>query len=112
MSWKIIFYETVSHKLPVAEFIYSLEKATQAKVIRNIDLLKEFGNGLGIPYSKKIDSRLYELRVRGREEVRIFYTFGQSRTVYLLHGFKKKSQKTPEREIETALKRIDLIYHI
>ena len=112
MTWNISLYKSSSNDSPVVDFIYSLEKSTRAKVARNIELLEQFGNNLGAPYSKKINTRLYELRIRGREEVRIFYAFGQGRVIYLLHGFKKKSQKTPRREIETAQKRLDLIYHI
>ena len=109
MSWKILLYETPLHAHPVEEFIQSLQKSTQAKVIRTIDLLGEFGNDLGAPYSKKLDSKLFELRIRGKEEIRIFYSFGPGRVAYLLHGFKKKSQKTPKRELNLAKKRLDLI---
>lgn len=59
-----------------------------------------------MPYSKKLLSNLYELRVRGQQEVRIFYCFHQDQAI-IVHAFIKKSQKTPTKEIETALKRIE-----
>lgn len=86
----------------VEKFISSLEKQTIAKVLRTIDLLEEFGHKLGMPHSKKVTKELFELRVRGQQEVRIFYVFYRD-TLYLVHGFIKKSQKTPQKELGTAL---------
>lgn len=91
------------------KFIEGLEKPTAAKVLRTIDLLEKFGNELGLPHSKKISARLFELRIRGVQEVRIFYTFHKSK-IFLLHGFIKKSQRIPQREIRAAsqkLKKLD-----
>lgn len=93
------------------KFIEGLEKQTIAKVLRTIDLLEKFGERLGPPHTKKISARLFELRVRGLQEVRLFYTFHKPQ-IFLLHGFIKKSQKTPQKEIQTALqklKKIDII---
>ena len=64
-----------------------------------------------MPHSRQIGSDLYELRVRGKEEVRIIYGF-KGKNIYLLHGFKKQKQKTPQKEIKTAKQRylsIDMI---
>lgn len=60
------------------KFILSLEKITIAKVLRTIDLLEQFGFKLGPPHTKKIAHNLFELRIRGRQEVRIFYTFSKT----------------------------------
>ena len=89
----------------IEKFIKSLEKQTIAKVIHTIDLLKEFGHRLGVPHSKKVRSSIFELRVRGIQEIRILYTFHKSYIV-LLHGFIKKSQKNPKKEVNTALARL------
>lgn len=86
-------------------FIASLEKPTQAKVIHKIDLIEDYGHKLGMPHVKKIKSSLYELRIRGQQEVRIFFTFHQSQIV-LLHGFVKKSQEIPPREIKMAKQKL------
>lgn len=92
----------------VEKFIGSLEESVAAKVLRTIDLLEMFGNKLGPPHSKKIESRLFELRVRGRQEVRIFYTF-HNEEIILLHGFLKKSQRIPRKEIEIALGKLSML---
>lgn len=89
----------------IEKFIESLEPGTVAKVLRSIDLLEEFGWKLDMPHSKKISKNLFELRTRGVGEVRIFYTFRKTSTI-LLHGFSKKSQKTPQKEIRTATKKL------
>jgi len=86
------------------KFIKSLEKPTIAKVLRIIDLLERFSYNLGSPHSKKVRARLYELRIRGTQEVRLFYCFHKSR-IFLLHGFIKKSQRIPGREINLALEK-------
>jgi len=70
-----------------------------------LGLLKEHGPNLGMPYSKYMKDGLYELRVRGKNEVRIFYIFQIQHTICLLHAFKKKSQKTPPKELNIAFQR-------
>ena len=87
------------------KFIKNLEKPTIAKVLRIIDLLEKFGEKLGFPHTKKIALSLFELRISGRQEVRIFYTFRKSK-IFLLHGFVKKSQETPRREIKIAFQKL------
>ena len=108
MVWKIILFENKRGEKPVEYFIKSLSAATIAKVVHEIDLLERHGNMLRIPHSKMISNNLYELRIRGKEEVRIFYTF-KIRNIYLLHSFKKKSQKTPAKEIKVAKNRLDTV---
>lgn len=87
------------------QFIRSLGELTIAKVLRTIDLLEMFGNKLAFPHSKKVHARLFELRVQGKQEVRIFYTFRRDEAV-LLHGFVKKSKRIPKKEMFTALQRL------
>lgn len=91
--------------------LFSLEKLSISKSLKLIQLLKIFGNKLGMPYSKKILHNLYELRARGSQEVRIFYCFHQNQAV-IVHFFIKKSQKTPQKEIETALARISVLTNV
>lgn len=85
----------------VEKFVYSLEKSTIAKTLRTIDLLEKFGNQLGMPHSKKVSDGIFELRIRGQQEVRIFYCFYKNQ-IHLLSGFVKKSQKTPQQELARA----------
>ena len=90
--------------LEIEKFIHSLEKQTIAKVLKTIDLLEIFGNKLNMPHSKKINRDLFELRIRGTQEIRILYVFYKHEAL-LLHGFVKKSQRVPKKEIIKALEK-------
>jgi len=61
---KVVFFDSELEK-----FISSLEKPTIAKVLRTIDLLESFGHLLGMPHSKKVSPHLFELRIRGKQEI-------------------------------------------
>ncbi len=97
--------EVKSFNENVDQFIGGLQRSTIAKTLRTINLLDRFGHELCMPYSKKIGANIFELRVRGVQEVRIFYTFHKGLAI-LLHGFIKKSQKTPFKELHIAQKRL------
>ena len=86
-------------------FIYSLDKATFAKVLRTIDLLEMFGNQLTLPHSKKVQARLFELRILGKQQVRIFYTFHKEEA-FLLNDFVKKSNRIPKKELSLAIQKL------
>jgi len=90
------------------KFIKGLQKPAIAKVLRTIDLLEKFGQKLGPPHTKKISANIFELRVPGKQEVRVFYSFHKSQ-IFLLHGFIKKSQKIPPREIKIAFQKLKLL---
>lgn len=92
----------------VEGFLSSVDKDSSTKSYRQINLLKTFGNHLRMPYSKQISKNLYELRVRGRQEVRLLYCFYQNQAI-IVHIFIKKSQKTPQKEIAIAQSRISLL---
>jgi len=92
----------------VEKFIQSLEKQTIAKIIHAIDLLGKFGNELGMPHSKKISDKLFELRILGRQNIRIIYAY-HDRKIVLLHGFVKKSFGIPKKEINLAVKRLNKV---
>ena len=103
--------EVVCLDKKVQNFIFQLDRNTSAKMSRIIDLLEEFGHTLRYPFSRKIGDKLFELCVRGKIEVRVFYTFHNCAAV-LIHGFVKKTQKTPKREVLLAYKKIKLLYSI
>ena len=96
-------------KIPVKNFLYSLEPKLRAKAFRDIELLRNLGNQLREPYIKPIKGNnnkgLYELRIQFSNDIaRIFYFTYCNNKYILLHGFIKKSMKTPSKEIERARK--------
>src|SRR4030042_5251282 len=98
MSWIINLYESKRGEKPVEEFIKKQQAKTKAKIVHKIRLLKEYGNQLAMPHVKILGGGLHEVRIRGEEELRILYGF-KGRTIYLLHGFKKQTQRTPQKEL-------------
>lgn len=90
----------------VEKFIQSLGKDTVAKTIHIIELLEKFGNTLGMPHSKMVSRGIFELRISGSQNIRIFYAFYKNKAI-LLHGFIKKTPKIPKKEIDIAAKRLD-----
>ncbi len=105
-KWIILTYETNRGEKPVDEFIRKQQPQVRSKIVHNVRLLRQYGNMLGMPHSKALGGGLYELRIRGKEELRIFYCFTQQKTIYLLHAFKKQKQQTSHKELELALSRM------
>jgi len=86
------------------EFVTRRRDDDRASVRARIDFLAEVGNRAREPLSKSLGSGLFELRVKAS---RIFYCFKPGGRIVLLHGFTKKSQKTPRGELQMALKRME-----
>lgn len=105
MPWKVKFFQTVRGKYPVRDFIAEQDMSSRTKIASSIRLLFNQGPFLKPPYIKKLQDKLYELRISGVVPIRIFYTIS-NREYYLLHAFKKKTQKTPKKEMKIALDRI------
>lgn len=106
-QWKILLYRTLKGDSPVKEFINSLELRAQAKVHDAIGLLKNFGIKLGSPHVKKVTgTQMWELRILGTDSIRVLYIAITGKTFLILHGFKKKKDKTPPKEIRIAEERL------
>ena len=76
---------------------------------KEIELLRNLGSELREPYVKPIkgdkNKGLYELRIKFSNDIaRIFYFTYYNNKYILLHGFIKKTMKTPRNEIERARK--------
>ena len=110
MKWTIEYYVTTEGKSPVRDFIDSLSVESQAKYLFIADLLEEYGIQVREPYVKMIRGRkkVFEIRIKDKAAThRIFYFVYAGRRLILLHGFTKKEEKTPVREIETAAARME-----
>lgn len=105
MGWKVLFFQTVRGNYPVKEFIEEQDRSTQTRIAHSIRLLIDYGPFLKPPDIKKLQDKLYELRITGKISIRIFYSIINGK-YYLLHAFKKKTQKIPARELKVALDRM------
>jgi len=101
--WQIHFYEDHRGKSPALDFINNLSPKDRAKVNNVLRLLEEFGSILGMPHARRIEGRLWELRPGDN---RLFYCLFMDQKFVILHGFRKQSMKTPEKEIATAMRRM------
>ncbi|MBI2719445.1 MAG: type II toxin-antitoxin system RelE/ParE family toxin [Rhizobiales bacterium] len=99
------FYATASGQKPVREWILGLDKADRVIVGKDIQKV-EFGWPIGMPSCRPLGSSLYEVRsdLAGGRIARVMFCIVKGEAV-LLHGFMKKSQKTPAGDIEMARKR-------
>lgn len=101
-EFKAEFYEK-GDEIPVKDFLDSLDKKMRAKFLMEIRLLEEKGNQLREPYSKALKDGIFELRAKvGSDISRVLYFFYYEGRIILTHGFIKKTQKTPQSEIEKA----------
>lgn len=101
--WNIEYYQSEAGKVPVAEFVDSLDARSRAKIVRTLDLLEEFGIDLGMPYARHLEKQLWELRIRqARNRYRIIYFLATGETFVLLHGIMKKTGPVPRADIEIA----------
>jgi len=107
-KWKIELYVNSRGEKPVEEFIDSLEAKSRLKVTHAIELLETFGVEGGYPRVKKLTgSDLWEYRILGSDNIRIIYVSITGKIFLILHGFKKKKQKTPTKEIRIAEGRLE-----
>ena len=114
--YTVEFYETRDGQCPVWEFLEDLHiKSASNKDARiqhkqaslYIELLQQNGTRLNDNITKHLEDGIWELRPGNN---RVFYFFYENNTFVLLHQFRKKSQKTPKREIEKAKsERIDYL---
>ncbi len=102
---EIEFFKNGSRN-PVIEFLDSLQSKERAKVLRNIDLLKQFGLNAGSSFVEPIGEGLFSLRsVFSGINVRLLFFTIVGNKIVMLSGFKKKSNKIPKREIDIAKER-------
>ncbi|HIE5388387.1 type II toxin-antitoxin system RelE/ParE family toxin [Enterobacter sp. ECC-175] len=97
--FKLIVHEAVRGE------ILSLPAGVQAKLIRQLDKLRNNPTVLRAPDSKPLPHGLFEIRTVGLIHSRGIYVYQREKTIFLLRVFIKKTQKTPLAEIRLALNR-------
>ncbi|KMO85199.1 phage derived protein [Megasphaera cerevisiae DSM 20462] len=113
--YKIEFYENQHSESEVWDFLEALRvKSKNSKdarvqynqIIFYIDLLAQNGTNLPVNITKHLEEDIWELRPGNN---RVFYFYYDESQYVLLHHFRKKSQKTPKREIRAKAERDDYI---
>jgi phage-related protein len=98
-----LFFRTTAGGEPVREWLKAMEPIDRKSIGVDISTV-EFGWPVGMPTCRPLKDGLYEVRTRlagGRIARVLFYIDTQSRMV-LLHGFMKKTQKTPDEDLDLA----------
>lgn len=100
---RIVFYTTARGESPVIDFLSTLNAKARTKAGAFIELLAREGHSLRRPYTDVLRGKIRELRIPyGTNQYRILYFFFHGDSIVLLHGFTKKTQKVPARELERA----------
>jgi len=102
VNWTVIVDERLEN------WLNDIPKDIKARIINIIDLLIEYGpQNVREPYVKHIRGKLFEIRAKGKDGIaRVFYFTMTGQRIVLIHGFIKKTQKTPKKELETAILRM------
>lgn len=104
---KVLYYTTKVGGNPVKKFIESLQEKQQRKIIRILTQIQIYGLVTAIPHTKKLTgTSLWEIRILGKDNLRVLYVTVLDDSILLLNGFSKKAAKTPLKEIDVALLRL------
>ena len=100
---EIKFYEDQTGRVPVKEFLDDLDIKMRQKMLRSIQALQDMGISLRMPLSESLEDGIFELRAKSGTNIsRVMYFFIIGNRAVLTHGFIKKTQKTPRRELQRA----------
>lgn len=102
MKWTVEFLND-----DVKDALSAMQADIRASFRRIVELIVSHGlERMREPYVKHLEGPLWEIRMKGKDGIaRAAYVTATGRRVVVVHIFPKKTQKTPRREIETALRR-------
>ena len=104
--YTVYFYTSQNKTSPISDFLDSCKLSLRAKIIRQLKYIEEYGLNRAVPNIKKISrTPFWELRILGKDNIRIICIPLSNNSVKILHIFKKKKRKTPIKEIKTAFER-------
>jgi phage-related protein len=102
MPWTVEFLDET-----VAAALSAMPADIRASFRRIVELIGAVGlERVREPYVRHLEGPVWEMRIKGRDGIaRAAYVTAKGRRIVVVHVFAKKTQKTPRREIETALRR-------
>jgi phage-related protein len=102
MSWKVVYFNS-----EVEAALDTLPRDIRAKFERIVGLIQSIGlERLPGSYVKHLEGPVWEMRMAGKDGIaRAAYVTATDWRVVVVHVFRKKTQKTPRREIDIALRR-------
>ena len=107
MEYSITYYSE-----SVQDEILALPDTLAARYVVLTRRMVALGPNLGEPHTKAFGEGLFELRLKGAEGIaRVFFCTLVGRRIVMLHSFIKKTNKTPQRELEIADSRLKELKH-
>ncbi|MDD5098113.1 MAG: type II toxin-antitoxin system RelE/ParE family toxin [Candidatus Pacebacteria bacterium] len=103
-EYRVYYYINEKGVEPVKEYIYNQSIKERVKIFSFIDFLQKSEGYLDEPYSKHIKGKIRELRIdffKNRHRIMYFTFTGEK--IILLSAFTKKTEKTPQKEIDKAI---------
>lgn len=101
------FYATITGTMPMREWLLGLSEEDRVEIGSDIANI-EYNWPIGPPQCKPLEKGVFEIRSRisdGRSARVLF--FAEQAHLFLLHGFIEKTQKTPRRDLDLAIQRMD-----
>src|SRR5437879_11854062 len=108
MGVTVEFYETLTGRCPVREFLGALKESDPgdfAAILAGIAKLRNRQYHRE-PLSKALGNGLFELRHVGKLNTRVLWFFAKGRRIILVHGVRNKGRAIPTRDLDTARERM------
>lgn len=111
--YKVELYFDEKGRCPIREFLQELNERAKTnkdarvqlkQLLYSVERLKQSGTRAGKDITKHIEGDIWELRPGNN---RVFFFGWKGNTFVLLHSFRKKSQKTPQKEIDQAKREME-----
>lgn len=104
--YRVRLYQDKKGKSPISDFIFNSNKIEQLKIAKQIKYLEIFGITKANPNLKKlIGTPLWEIRILGKNSLRIICITVIDNEIMILNIFKKKANKTPTKELNLSMSR-------
>lgn len=102
---QVVFYRSENGKEPVRDWLLELGKPDSSEIGADIRTV-EYGWPIGMPTCRPLGKGLFEVRTNlaNNRIARVLFCIDNG-VMYLLHGFIKKTEKTPPQDMELALER-------
>lgn len=106
-QWTIHYYDK-----KLLEWLDNMPVGMKAYYARLSERMIACGPNLGMPFTKAMKDGLFELRIKAKEGIsRVFFCTAKEQRIVLLHGFIKKTEQTPKKELVIARKRLQEVHH-
>jgi len=105
MTYIAYYYISQSEQSPLEKYLETIkDKPTLAKIYRLICKLIDTGCNLPSEFAKHVTGKIYELRLRSRNnQYRVFYFIAQKDKIVLLDGYTKKTKRIPKHVLRRTI---------